>query len=114
MEHLQAESIVLADVAPGGRQAVYNEFYQKRIAQITPLYQMIDRQFYWVSGEYRMLLELRTTQSAKNFMRHYTFSLSETDSNSLRLNIVAAMRATCNMSEVIFNFAAPVYSPANF
>jgi hypothetical protein len=55
-EYLQAEHIVFANVAPGDPRGVYDIFQAARLPQITPLYHVIDRQFYWVRGEYRTSL----------------------------------------------------------
>jgi hypothetical protein len=39
----------------------------------------------------------------------YTFDLSDTESSALRLNTIACLLGTCNVSNIVMNFAYPVY-----
>jgi hypothetical protein len=109
MEYLQGNNIILADVPAGERRTVYDAFHTARSEHILPIFNVIDRNFYWVSGQYRMSLELRTTRPPKNYIRSYAFSLSESDSNLLRVNVITTMLVSCNISQVLFNFAYPEY-----
>lgn len=109
MHYLQAQKIVLANLRPDEVRATYDAFHQAHLADITPLYQVIDQQFYWIQGQYRMTLELQTTRPAITFMFDYTFDLSDTESSALRLNTIACLLTTCNVSNVVINFAYPVY-----
>jgi hypothetical protein len=110
IDYLQTNAIVIANVPSGQMRGIYDTFHNVKNAEIAPLFQVIDRQFYWVSGAYRMTLELRTTRPMKTITSNYTFALSETESNTLRLNAIACLLATCNVPDTIFNFAYPVYS----
>src|ERR1700730_11315632 len=109
MEYLQAHTIVLADLPAAQMRATYNAFHQAHLSEISPLYGVIDRQFYWIQGPYRMTFELRTSRPNKTFTFQYTFTLSDAESQSLRLNCIGCPLATCNVPDIIFNFAYPVY-----
>jgi hypothetical protein len=109
MEYLQAQAIVLANVPAGQMRGIYDAFHQAHLAEITPLFSVIDRQFYWIEGAYRMTFELRTSRPAKSFTFNYTFTLPDAESRSLRFNCIACLLATCNVPDIIFNFAFPVY-----
>jgi hypothetical protein len=109
MHYLQAQEIVLANLRPDEVRATYDAFHQAHLADITPLYQVIDQQFYWIQGQYRMTLELQTTRPEIAFMFDYTFDLSDTESSALRLNTIACLLGTCNVSNIVINFAYPVY-----
>jgi hypothetical protein len=45
MEYLQAHAIVLANVPAGQMRGTYDAFHQALLAEITPLFSVIDRQF---------------------------------------------------------------------
>lgn len=109
MDYLQAQAIVLANVLAGQMRATYEAFHQAHLQDITPLFTAIDRQFYWIQGTYRMSLELRTSRPTKSFTFNYTFALSDSESRLLRLNCIGCLVATCNVPDIIFNFAFPVY-----
>jgi hypothetical protein len=109
MDYLQAQAIVLANVPAGQMRATYNAFHQAHLAEITSLYSVIDRQFYWIQGAYRMKFELRTSRPAKRVTFNYTFALSDAESRSIQLNCIGCLLATCNVPDIIFNFAYPVY-----
>lgn len=108
--YLQTNAIVLANTPTGQVRGIYDAFSKVHNTEITPLFQTLDRQFYWSHGAYRMTLELQTSRPAKTIIVNYTFALSDAESNSLRLNSIACLLATCNVPEVIFNFAYPSYS----
>jgi len=55
--YLQNENIVLAEIAPDQIRNIYNRFHEATLAQITPLFQVIDQHFYWMPGAYRMRVE---------------------------------------------------------
>lgn len=107
--HLQANAIVLANIPAGQIRGIYDTFHNTHNAEIVPLFQVVDRQFYWVPGVYRMTLELRTSRPLKTIASDYTFTLSDAESSSLELNSISCLLATCNVPEIIFNFAYPVY-----
>jgi len=70
-EHLQAQGIVLANVPAGEISKAYDTFYQQRIADITLIYQVIDRQFYWIPGQYKIYFEIRSTRPLKNVIQNF-------------------------------------------
>jgi hypothetical protein len=111
-EYLRAQAIVLANVPPNQIRPTYDAFHQAHLREITPLFQLIDREFYWVEGQYRMMLELRASRPKRAFSFTYIFSLSASESASLRLNCVACMMAMCNVPDMVFNFASPAYMEA--
>ena len=109
MEYVQANAIVLADVPSGQMRVTYNAFHQAHFARITPLLQVIDRKFYWIEGAYRLTLELLTDRPVKRFPFTYNFSLSDAESQSLRLNAEGCLLAVCNVPDLVWNFAYPAY-----
>jgi hypothetical protein len=112
MAYLQAEGIVLATVPAAHMRGIYDTFHQAHLQEITPLFSLIDRQFYWTQGTYRLLLELQTSRPTKTFTFSYTFTLSDSESNSLRSNCISCLLNMCNVPDVIFNFVYPTYSRA--
>jgi hypothetical protein len=74
------------------------------------LHQLWDRQFYWIQGAYRMTFELRTSRPAKSFRFNHTFALSDAESKLLRFNCIGCILTTCNVPDIVYNFAFPVYS----
>ncbi len=111
-EYFQAQHFVPGNIPANQMREIYRAFSDANLANITPLFQQIERRFYWMQGAYRMKLELITSRPARKFAFNYDFDLSEAESQSLRLNVVACFMATCNMPDVIFNFASPQYRAA--
>jgi hypothetical protein len=109
MDYLKANSIVLSDLPGSQIRNAYTAFSEAKLAEITPLHQTIDRQFYWIPGTYSMRLEVQITRPTKLFAWNYDFTLTQADSDILRLNAIACLLATCNVPDVIFNFAYPTY-----
>lgn len=113
MAYLQAQGIVLANIQSSQIRGIYDAFHQAHVTtEITPLFDVVDRQFYWNQGTYRMTIEFRTSHPTKRFIFDYTFSLSEAESRSLRLNAVTCCLMICNVPDIIFNFAYPTYQRA--
>lgn len=112
MDYLQSQKITLSGSTPAQVQHYFDQFHQMHLPNITPLYQVVDRQFYWVAGEYRMRVELHTARPSKIYYFDYRFSLTEADSNLLRLNCVGCLRATCGVPNFTFNFVYPKYQSA--
>jgi len=108
-EYVQAEGIVLRDVPPGQMPATYQTFNEARLPDIAPLFQLIERQFYWIEGAYRLTITLTTSAPTRQYSFNYTFRLSEAESRLLRLNVVGCLQATCNVPNVVFNFVFPQY-----
>jgi hypothetical protein len=109
-DYLQAQKIVPVEIAPDQIRDHYNQFHQTRLSDITPLFQIIDRQFYWIAGQYRIRLELYTTRPAKRFIYNYRFELSDAESRLLHLNCIGCLMAACSVPNVVYNFANPVYT----
>lgn len=108
-EYLQAQAIVLTGLPPNQILPTYKAFQEAHLVEITPLFHLIDRQFYWVEGQYRMTLELRASRPKRVFSFSYNFRLSDSDSTSLRLNCIDCMMVACNVPDIVFNFAFPAY-----
>jgi hypothetical protein len=108
-DYLQAQAIEIADLLPTQIRGIYQIFHAAHITEIAPINQVIDRQFYWNAGTYRVTLEIMTSRPAKISTFSYTFALSDAESRSVRLNVIACQMAMCNVPNPIFNFAYPVY-----
>jgi hypothetical protein len=98
-----------ATFPPGQMPATYQTLHEARLADIAPLFQLVERQFYWVEGAYRLTVMLTTSAPARQYTFNYSFGLSEADSRLLRLNAVGCLQATCNVPNVVFNFVFPQY-----
>jgi hypothetical protein len=55
-DYLQTQAIDIANIPSAQIRGIYQTFHAARIAEISPIHQVIDRQFYWISGNYRMTL----------------------------------------------------------
>ncbi len=111
-EYLQARNIVLENVQPSEVQAHYTQFHQAKLSEISPIYQIIDREFYWREGSYKLALEMRTSRPARTFRTAYTFNLSSSESDALHLNEIACFHSICGVPNVNFNFAYPQHQIA--
>jgi hypothetical protein len=108
--YLRNNQVILANIPSNQARNTYDIFHHENIRDISPIYQMIDRQFYWIEGDYNLILDVRTSRPNREFCFRYRFHLSETESNLLRLNAIASMQTSCNLPDVIFNFANVQYN----
>ena len=109
LQHLQKKNIRLADVQPKDVRKEYDQFLELNKETSGRAYQAIDRDFYWVQGDYRLCLSVETSRPAKVFLYTYKFCLSEPESVSIRANVTACMLTACNVPDTIFSFALPAY-----
>ncbi len=105
--YLQSKGIAPATLTPADMQVHYDEFHQIRLGEITPLFQIVDRLFYWVGGEYRLTMELAGSRPDRNFSYDCRFRISEEESQLLRLNVIACQLVVCSIPNVTFNFVYP-------
>ncbi len=68
-------------------------------------YTTLDRKCYWEAGKYTLTFIVRTSKPDKSFERTWSFTLTEQDVQSIRLNIIKLLQDTCGR---------PSYGPYNF
>jgi hypothetical protein len=108
--YLQRQGIVLASTQPGQIRPLYDAFHTAENAKIANIYQVIDREFYWIAGRYRLTLMVTSSRPEKEFTFDYTFDLTMAESDLVRLNTIGCLMAICNVPDLIFNFAYPRYA----
>jgi hypothetical protein len=110
--YLQGQGIILANTQPGQIRPLYDTFHTAENAKIASLYQLVEREFYWIEGTYRLTFLVRTSRPEREFKFDHTFDLTAGESASLRLNAIGCLLAACNVPDVIFNFAYARYAAA--
>lgn len=108
--YLQGQGVVLAGTQPAQIRKLYDAFHVAENANIAAIHQVIDREFYWIAGRYRLTLIVTTSRPEREFTFGYTFELTAVESASVRLNTIGCLMATCNVPDLIFNFAYPRYT----
>lgn len=88
-------------------EEIYEEFKNKPV--LVNNYTKINREFYWEAGKYEMTLNIQTAPSDKITKIKYTFSLTEEQCDSLRLNTVKLCELACNQEIGLWNFAYVAY-----
>jgi hypothetical protein len=68
-------------------------------------YKNFNREFYWESGNYQLIIKVHTARPNKTFIKQYNFDLSEDDYNKLNLNVVTLTNYACEQNRYNFNFA---------
>lgn len=111
ISYLQGQGVVLAGMPPTQLRSLYDAFYIAENAKIANIHQLIDREFYWIAGKYRLKLIVSTSRPEREFIFEYTFELTAAESTIVRLNTVGCLMATCDVPDLIFNFAYPRYTP---
>lgn len=112
LKYLEERKIILTTLPPNDLRKVYESFASDSSSGSTEAYQALDRDFYWIPGDYGLRLYVKTSRPEKIFSYEYAFHLSELDSNTVRFNVIACILAICNMPDITFNFAYPAYKTA--
>ncbi|MDB2415036.1 hypothetical protein N9W34_04615 [Rickettsiales bacterium] len=68
---------------------------------------IMDRSFYWDSGEYSVEMVIKTTKPKKSFKYSFTFSLSDEESKQLKENLIMAQLDACDIPNIIYHKAYP-------
>jgi hypothetical protein len=68
-------------------------------------YTRLDRLCYWEPGRYRLTLHVETARPDRRFPRRWSFTLSENDCQSLRLNSLKIVQESCSQYFGQYNFA---------
>ncbi len=55
------------------------------------MFTALDRKCYWEAGDYSLTVNVRTSKPDKVFVKNYRFSLTEFDSNNLKLNALTIL-----------------------
>lgn len=90
-------------------QNLFKDFSDQGYAVET--YTLLDRAFYWHEGDYGITLNVQAAKPERSFTKTWSFSLSQEDSERLRLNTVGTLQSICGV-QVTLNFAYPEYGPA--
>jgi len=104
-KYLMNNKILIRDVVPSERVALYKKFSEAHHAAVTKIWTDFDRSFYWEPGQYELNVEISTSHPTKIYSFSYTFVLTPPDSELLRANTVYSMLAACEVPDVVFNFA---------
>lgn len=76
-------------------------------------YTALDRKCYWDDGEYSLILNVRTSKPDKIFSNNYCFSITETDSRNLKLNVITILEEPIanylRIQNYPYNFAYSIY-----
>ena len=72
-------------------------------------YTAVDRLSYWTPDTYSLTLTVRTARPDRVFKHVWSFTLSESQVRSLRLNVVKILQETCGQSYGQYNFSYVAY-----
>lgn len=77
-------------------------------------YTALDRKCYWEPGDYNLTVNVRTAKPDKAFTRNYHFSISEDDSQRLKLNVITILEEPIStylrVQNYPYNFAYSAYN----
>lgn len=100
------ESEILAE-----RAALIEDFRSSKIHIDT--YTALDRKCYWEAGNYFLTINIKTSKPDKVFTKHYKFSINETDSKNLKLNVITMLEEPISsylrVQNYPYNFAYSTY-----
>lgn len=74
---------------------------------VSDCYAAVDRLFYWDEGEYRIAVTVSTWNPKLDFPFRYKFALSKQQSVDLRMGVLGAMHAICEMPDGAGRFVNP-------
>ena len=78
-------------------------------------YTAFDRKCYWEPGNYRLTINVRTSKPDRLFSNNYFFSINESDSRNLKLNVITMLEEPISnylrIQNYPYNFA---YSPYKY
>ena len=87
-------------------EKIYEDFATEQAHVDT--YAALDRAFYWEAGDYELDMTVESSDPKFAITKTKAFSLSDEDSNALRLNIIGVLRQICGIIEPL-SFANPKY-----
>lgn len=102
--------IAAGQLDPEDRSAWRNT-YDAFSAQQTHVsaYTAVDRLSYWTPGKYNLALTVRAARPDRVFKRAWSFTLSESEVRTLRLNVVKMLQDTCGQFYGQYNFSYVAY-----
>ena len=103
MEKAMEEGKELAD-GPSLREYIFSEFSDN--GNNMEVYEELKRFCYWEEGEYKVELNIKTTDHDDPFSQEYKFSLDEEDADQLRTNVIGILRSIAGL-EPNYHFAYP-------
>jgi hypothetical protein len=69
---------------------------------------------YWDAGTYRLDMKVHTSRPTRVFEKSWTFTLTQQEADSIRLNAIPMLRQIAGFEDIPFNFAYPAYvSPSD-
>jgi hypothetical protein len=68
-------------------------------------YTALDRLCYWEPGQYELEMRVNTARPERTFSKKWTFGLSESEKERLRLNVVGVVQEVCGRTSGPYNFA---------
>lgn len=103
--HCQAESIMIDPSNQVEFNHIVHQFFEAPDKPHMPAYNKISKDFYWEPGKYSVNVLVETQSPSKSFIFRRRFSLSDEESELLRLNAVMLLDAACFVQPVNYNFA---------
>jgi hypothetical protein len=102
--------LLLAEEPPPGDQAAVEALYAQFMNEPVHVQAHADlqRALYWNSGEYTLKVSVHTSRPKVIYPRTWSFSLTNDDLASLRLNAIPALRETCGLPRQ-YNFVFAEY-----
>ncbi len=91
--------------------AIIEDFRRSKIHIDT--FTALDRKCYWEPGDYSLTMNVRTSKPDKVFTNNYHYSISESDSKNLKLNVITVLEEPISsylrVQNYPYNFAYSVY-----
>ena len=100
-------SAVLAD--PALSSSLFDGFLKTRAP--TDLFTRLNNAFFWHPGSYRIRYVVECAKPDRHFSKTWGFTLTEQDSEQLRLNAIGVLRVLCGIPAT-FKFSYPEYAQA--
>ena len=74
---------------------IYSDEFVSKSEAWQRAWDLLNRKIYWENGNYRMLMNVKTSSPDKSFSEEWVFSIDKATFDNLQLNAIATLRELC-------------------